>query len=101
MNQSIKKVIEIGINQETDSWLAGKIKLVNIISLVNFIFILNMIIIDFFINKTHYLSIVLLFVSFVMLLPYYLNYKKRYIASRIAFFDICIYFYLFFSYCFW
>ncbi|BAK73561.1 GGDEF domain-containing protein [Arcobacter sp. L] len=85
MNQSIKKVIEIGINQETDSWLAGKIKLVNIISLVNFIFILNMIIIDFFINKTHYLSIVLLFVSFVMLLPYYLNYKKRYIASRIAF----------------
>jgi diguanylate cyclase (GGDEF)-like protein len=85
MKQNIKKVIEVGINQETDSWLAGKIKLVNIISLANFIFILWMILFDLFINKNHYLSIVLLGISFIMLIPYYLNYKKRYIASRLVF----------------
>lgn len=85
MKQNIKKVIEVGIDQDTDSWLAGKIKLVNIISLSNFIFILWMILFDLFINKNHYLSIILLGVSFIMLIPHYLNYKKRYIASRIVF----------------
>ncbi|WP_304545748.1 GGDEF domain-containing protein [Sulfurimonas microaerophilic] len=85
MKQNIKKIIEVGIDQETDSWLSGKIKLVNIISLSNFTFILSMILFDLFINKTHYLSIVLVGVSLVMLVPYYLNYKKQYIASRIVF----------------
>ncbi|XOB63677.1 GGDEF domain-containing protein [Campylobacterota bacterium DY0563] len=85
MKQIIKTITEIGINKDTDLWLSGKIKLVNIISLVNFIFILSMISLDLFFNKTYNLSIILLIISFVMLIPYYLNYKKKYIPSRVVF----------------
>ncbi|WP_321315299.1 GGDEF domain-containing protein [Halarcobacter sp.] len=88
MKQIIKTITEIGITDDTDHWLSGKIKLVNIISLVNFIFILSMIFLDLLLNKTYNLSIILLIISFIMFIPYYLNYKKKYIASRIAFLSL-------------
>lgn len=59
MIQQYKKIISIGIDQQTDTWLMGKIQLVNTISLVNFIFIVSMIFISLIIGGDFYFLLVL------------------------------------------
>lgn len=85
MIQQYKKIISMGIDQQTDTWLVGKIQLVNTISLVNFIFIISMIFIGLTIGGDFYFLLVLAAVAVIMLIPYCLNYKKKYIASRVVF----------------
>ncbi len=81
----LKKIIELGILEDTDPWLAGKIRLVNMMSLSNYCMIVSIIFVDFFISQTHSLSLMVAAIFLVMLTPYYLNYKQHYISARIAF----------------
>lgn len=78
-------VIEVGITPKTDLWLAGKIRLVNMMCLVNFVLVLGMVVVDLLVSRTHYLSLIAGFVGLVMLLPYYLNYRQRDISARVVF----------------
>lgn len=90
MLQQFKKIIELGISPETDLWLAGKIKVVNAISLLTTFMLLTFIVIDQLTGANPLLLAVLTSHTLIMLTPFYLNYKKRYIASR-AFFLVASY----------
>ena len=85
ITKKLKRVIETGKTPHSDSWLTEKIRLVNLMSLVNLFLVLGMIVVDFFVSKTHWLSIVAAFIGLIMMIPYYLNYRRRYIGARIAF----------------
>jgi diguanylate cyclase (GGDEF)-like protein len=89
----LKKIIDLGILEDTDPWLAGKIRLVNIMCLSNYIMIVSFILLDLLISHTHPLSLITAVICLTMLIPYYLNYKQRYISARVAFLTlayICI-----------
>ena len=84
----LRTVIEAGLTPQTDLWLAGKIRLVNTMCLVNFILVLGMIGVDLVVSSNHYLSLIAGFVGLIMLLPYYLNARRRYISARVVFLSL-------------
>ncbi len=88
----LEKIINLGLVAQTDSWLAGKIRVVNIMCLLTLSMVIFMILIDLIITKNHFISIVAGLIGVIMILPYYLNYKKCYVLSRIIFLSFSYFF---------
>lgn len=77
--------MSLGVTQSTDLWLTGKIKIVNAICIMTSGMIIAVIIADLLSNSTHLLAKILGVHALIMLTPFYLNYKQKYIASRVFF----------------
>ena len=74
-----------GVNENTDVWLASKIKLLNISSLFVGIMLFIFAALNFIFEYNVILGMINLISGLLILIPYVLNYFHHYLLSRIMF----------------
>ncbi len=74
-----------GVNEDTNVWLATKIKLLNISSLFVSMMLFIFALLNFIFEYNVVLGIINLISAIFMLIPYILNYAHHYLLSRITF----------------